>query len=224
MDSIGDYDSDDDNFPLSRRTALKGGAVAALGLGGAATATLYGSSGPSLAVEVDNAWLVEDANIETDDGSIEEMTIGDGGNDGDGIALTWEGLNEENRLVSISIGVRGSDEDFEDDGTDSHEYESILSGSVIVEETSGDESYNWIDVFDEDDIPMSIFEHSALDTSQFEAEDDGTVRERTLELEIVAEFQEEDAIDTAEDTASIEVQNIDADAAVGGEGEIDIEG
>lgn len=195
-----------------------------LGLGGAAASTL--GSQPALATSHHEEWIAQGANIESDDGNVEEITFGDP-EDGGGsyqLGVSWEGFDDDENDAEFDVEMRGSEDDEDTDGWtgDQADYDSIIPDdtpdTVSLEGSSGEESYDWDDIFGEP-RPGDVLEHVGFDDlSSFEQADDGETRTRTLDVKVTVDVPDQDISAEAEDTATIEVSNREATIAIGGEG------
>jgi hypothetical protein len=90
--------------PVTRRRVRKGAAgLLALGLGGVAFTNL--ATQPALASSGHDDWVAEGAEITTHDESVEGLTFGDSG-EGDGLHVSWSGLNADDRAQLQGAGQR----------------------------------------------------------------------------------------------------------------------
>lgn len=196
-----------------------------LGLGGAAAST-FGSQ-PALATSHHDEWIAQGANIESDDGKVEEITFGDPDDGGGGyeLGIMWEGFADDSNEAEFDVEVQGSSEDGDAEGwTDDQEgYNSIIPdgispGTVTLSGSTGEESFDWETIFGEH-RPGDILEHDGFDDlSPFEQADGGGTRIRTLDVKVTVHVSSQNVSAEAEDTASIEVTNREATITIGGEG------
>lgn len=215
------------NSLLSRRRVIQGAAVASTG------AILFGwaapISEPVLAISGEDEWVANGAEITSHDGSVDSITFGDPdeesspGAEDNRLVINWSGFDTGEHDIQFDVFLRGSESDEEgwDAGKDS--YESIIDGdgTVQVNGSSGDETYSWSDVFGEYQ-PADVELHSAIELSDFEANDDGEARERVVDVKIEADAVDQGVTAEAEAEATITVTNQGAEISVGGQGTFEI--
>ncbi|OIB58478.1 hypothetical protein [Natrialba sp. SSL1] len=219
---------------LTRRTFGKGAAILA-GVSGAGLGFVWFGSSPALAVDDPEEWIANSAEITTHDGSVDAVTFGDPDEIADGdeledddnrLIVEWSGFNADTRDATFNVSLAGTDGG--DGGTwaggdETTEQEELATGSETLEGTNGSAAFTWLDVFGESQ-PVDVAEHTEIELSDFEEDDDGATRVRELEVEIEVVVPDEDELTATQTaTATITVTNQEATIEVGGQGTFEIE-
>lgn len=221
---------------LTRRDVGKSAAVL-LGIGVAGGGYTYFASRPALALATGD-WVANSASIETDDGEITAVTFG-ATETSDGFIVDWEGFNEPNRELDITISITGTSAGQNagqwtggEVATDVTDTETLASGTYVVAETSGVQELDWADIDWGDgvdqDRPVDVTNHSEISIEDFQqsavagSEDEDQTRERTLDVELGVSQSEEGVEAGHTATATITVTNLGADILVGGAGSFEI--
>lgn len=223
---------------VTRRSVVKSAALVTAGFGAIGGYTYFASQ-PVLASEGHEEWVAEGAQITTHDGSVDELTFGDTGDEADELHLAWSGLNADDRDVNFRILVKG-DDDGDDDGwndgnagseTDYEELAIAEPGVTDLGSTNGSDDYIWEDVFGEEQ-PVDVDTHTEIDvTADFSEDQDGETRERVLSVDVEAWIDEEDGShgpdgdslgDRKTAEATITVTNEAAEIEVGGQGSFEL--
>lgn len=193
-DTVADMladDDDPDDATFSRR------AVVASGIGGLALLVGVLGTSQTASAEVSSESLVAEGDeITSHDGSIDEVLVDPI------IAVTWEGLNDDETSVEIELVLE----------TDGEDELTVVEEEETLEGTHGEET------FDYDSVDLLDAGWSA-DT--FESDEDGDTAETTVDASLT--LDNGDLFDDAEDDFTVTVENLPADVGVGGELETEIE-
>ena len=188
---------------LTRRNAIRSGAVAATG-GVIGTATLLYSSQPVLAANIE-AWDANqnEVSIRTTDGTIDSLIVDPT------LTLEWSNFPSDSS-ITVDLYVETEDESA-----------WVEVESVNVDSTSGEETLytNYqFDAFDDDDV-----RDGGLDPETFAA-DSGETNETPFTVR-VGVIPDPDELETqfAEDAVTIIVENVESELTVSGSFDTEVE-
>ena len=187
---------DEDRSLVSRRTAIKSGAVA-LTTGVIGTGAVLYSSRPALAVTVDTWDAGEDLAITTQDGTVDEVVVDPT------VTVDYANL-EPDREIEFGMTVREADDINNNAGQG---YPS--TGEFILEGRSG--------TFTEDLSPaIDLVVRASFDEEVLFADEPGGSNTTTLDVEFSAEVLDQPALDPIEHTDSFDltVNNAAPEASV----------
>ena len=187
---------DEDRSLVSRRTAIKSGAVA-LTTGVIGTGAVLYSSRPALAVTVDTWDAGEDLAITTQDGTVDEVVVDPT------VTVDYANL-EPDREIEFGMTVREADDINNNAGQG---YPS--TGEFTLEGRSG--------TFTEDLSPaIDLVVRASFDEEVLFADEPGESNTTTLDVEFSAEVLDQPALEPVEQTDSFDltVTNAEPEASV----------
>lgn len=204
---------------LTRRRAMKAGAVAIAG-GAAAGGGLWYSSQAVLAAHADG-WNADDPGaVETHDGTIDDVVLSTDTE----VSIDWANLAEDGQEARIRIWARPDPDSF-DDPT----WSTITEGTVTLEDMEGHETFQMSDWQSSIDGGSRSFveEHPDIERSDFEPDDEGETEETTIELSLDVEITDgaDDGLSASPDNTSFTttVTWIESEMSTGGDAEIDVQ-
>ncbi len=154
----------------------------------------------------------------TSDGTVTDILLADHSSE-PGVRLQWQAFSSPDPVFTLSLEAR-----LTGDGDGSATNVETLLGPADVQTTSGtsgDEIFDWTEVWSTGSI--SLTSHSEITLDDFEANTAGTTVTRTVEVRITADTSELDNPVTDSAIAEIAVTNLDVIADVGGNAEIVID-
>jgi len=174
-------------------------------------------AGTSLAFTGGVDWVANGVKVEMNNGGdVDAVVFGDRDIvSGDGITLEYEGFEQPNRNVTVSVEVKGKS-DGDPTGWDGGNvtetgWETVAQENVTVADLSGSVEYNWSDAFGAK-MPVNITgEHSEIRPVDFEVDEVGGTRVRELSVRIRAQAPAEGVTSQRTTVAKVIVSNVGVD-------------